>query len=94
MVNVEIYQIKDIQNTKYAFMGYDYAKDKINIHDYRLVADFETSTYDLDKIYEWGNNGQLQKNFPIMRSMSMSDIIKVGAKYYYVDTFGFKEVEL
>lgn len=54
MVNVEIYQIKDIQNTPYAFMGYDYAKDKINIHDYRLVADFETSTYDLDKIYEWG----------------------------------------
>ena len=40
MVNVEIYQIKDIQNTKYAFMGYDYAKDKINIHDYRLLDSF------------------------------------------------------
>ena len=94
MFRVEVYQIKDIANTSYAFMDYEYAKDKINIYDYRLVADFNTNDSDLELIYKRGNNGDLQRNFPIMRSISMSDIIKVGAKYYYVDTFGFKEVEL
>lgn len=93
-MRVEVYQIKDIANTTYAFMDYEFAKDRINIHDYRLVADFNTNDTDLESIYMKGNNGELQRNFPIMRSISMSDIIKVGATYYYVDTFGFKEVEL
>ena len=92
-MRVEVYQIKDIANTTYAFMDYEFAKDRINIHDYRLVADFNTNDTDLESIYMKGNNGELQRNFPIMRSISMSDIIKVGATYYYVDTFGFKEVE-
>lgn len=88
---VKIYQIKDIQNTPYVFMSWNYAKDKFNMDDYNLVAEFETGAT-LDTIFEWGNNDRLQQHFK-MRSLSVSDIIEVDGVKYYIDNFGFVEIE-
>lgn len=93
---VTIYQCGT--DTPYVFQSYDYAKDKINLDDYKEV--FGGSIKDchysitqlLDKVFEWGQ-GPIPHHFQC-RSVSMSDIIKVNDKYYYVDTFGFKEVHL
>lgn len=95
MKKVNIYQIKEIGECKYAFMSWDYAKDYYNIEDYKLVASFDVNDDYfslLDYIWHIGNNGELQKKF-IMRSVSMSDIIEVDGVKYYVDTFGFEEIK-
>lgn len=89
MNNVKIYQAHDVD---YLFMSYEYAKSRINMDDYDLVAEFETTCDNLEKIFMMGN-GQLQRSYK-MRSISMSDIIELNGVKYYVDTFGFKEVEL
>ena len=95
MNKIDIYQIKDVANCKYAFMSWDYAQDKCKMEDYEKVASFEMG-YEypelLDIVWIKGNNGDLQKIFK-MRSISVSDIIDVNGVRYYVDSFGFKEVE-
>ena len=76
----------------YRFMPYEYVKDKVNINDYDLVAEFETpDDTSLDTVYRWGNNGKLQQDYKI-RSISASDIIVKDGTAYYVDSFGFKEL--
>ena len=96
MKEITINQIKDVHQCKYSFMGYKYAKDKINPEDYKTVAYFDVEDKDNNKILNWlwnvGNDGTLQKDYE-MRSISMSDVITIDGTAYYVDTFGFKEVE-
>ena len=90
---VKIYQC-DL-TCKYVFMGYDYAKDKINMDDYKMVFEYTTGVEDVNEIlniaWEKGNDGTFSIR-PAMRSVSMSDIIEVDGVKYYVDTFGFKEL--
>ena len=91
----EIYQIKDIENCKYAFMSYDFAEKVggVNITDYKRVAwgngkgIFNT----LDDIYEYFNltPPETYKG----RSVSVSDLICIDDEdWYYVDDFGFKHL--
>lgn len=93
---IKIYQIEDVANTAYAFRGWDGHKDLFtpDLKDYKEVAHFE---YDegknvveiLDKIFELGNCGTLQRLIPGMRSVSVSDIIEVNGMQFYVDSCGF-----
>lgn len=88
MSKFKIYQTK----ADYRFMPYEYVKDKVNINDYDLVAEFTTpEDTSLDTVYVWGNNGKLQQSYT-MRSISVSDIIVKDDTTYYVDSFGFKEL--
>ena len=93
MKQINIYQAG--LESGYTFMNYDYAKDLIEMEDYKLVASFEDSDNDngciLSKIYNLGNDGTLAMNFK-MRSISVSDIIEIDGVKYYVDSFGFKEI--
>ena len=96
MKQIKIYQIEITRDCDYAFMRYDYAKDKINMDDYKLVAEYPASSItddkeELDWIWIAGNNGTLQKDYK-MRSVSVSDIIEIDNKKYYVDSFEFKEI--
>ena len=97
MKKIKIYQIQFIGDCSYSFMSWDFAKDKFNINDYTLVAEYEEEDYKdnflLNEIWEKGNNGELQCQFPNMYSISVSNIIEIDNKKYYVDSFGFKEVE-
>ena len=96
---IKIYQTK--RSIKYSFMDYEYAmKNGFKMEDYDLVAEFSREDYEpvwkmLDKIYDFGNRGIIQQlcNDEWMRSISMSDIIEIDGVKYYVDSFGFKEVE-
>lgn len=90
---IKIYQAD--MNCKYVFRGYDEAKENFTLLDYTKVAEYQTNIEDDDKILRnvWndGNDGTLQEFFT-MRSVSMSDVIQIDNKYYYVDTFGFEEL--
>ena len=98
-IKFDVYQIKDIRDCDYAFRGYEDAEGKVNRDDYQLVVQGEEYKYDdvytiLENIFKEGNNGNLQrtKTLAPMRSISVSDVIGIDGKYYYVDTFGFKEI--
>ena len=100
LVKVKIYQIQPIENCSYAFMNYDFAKDKINIKDYKEVASIaiERSTNIntmLDEIFRLGNiEKQEFTTYGPFRSISVSDIIELDGKKYYVDGLGFKELNI
>lgn len=96
----KLFQIKDVQNTDFAFMSYEWAKDYDLNGFYEMTYDGDIdTTYDmdvsdtLDNIFAYGNTG----NFPNYntRSVSVSDIIILGTNplsAYYVDSFGFKKL--
>ena len=96
MRKIKIYQIQ-FMRSDYVFMGWEYAKDKFNIDDYKLVAEYEEQDYKddfiLNEVWNKGNNGELQCKFPNMYSVSVSNIIEIDDKKYYVDSFGFKEID-
>ena len=96
MRKIKIYQAE--LNCKWVFFDYEFAQDNgFNMKWYKLVAEFddEDSSDDLtilNRLWNIGNDGTLQQTFK-MRSISVSDILEIDGKKYYVDTFGFKEVQ-
>ena len=98
MKEISIYQLRETRD--YGFMGWDFAKDKFNFNDYDEVLNY---TYNgdlserelLDEIFYEGNNGKLHNQFPDVRfrSISVSDIIEVDGTRWYVDRFGFVNLE-
>lgn len=90
----------------WTFMNKEFAKThgltdwKAFEDNYSLVADTSImhDPYDenyqtniLNDIWEEGNNGTLTSNFQ-MRSISVSDVIYLEGKYYYVNPWGFTEL--
>ena len=98
MKNIKIYQIKEENLTKYGFMDYEFAKEHgFDLNDYKLVAEFKIEEKEdifntLNEIFRKGNDGTLTGKYN-MRSLSVSDIIFIDEKYYYIDLFGFKLVK-
>lgn len=95
MKRIKVYQAN--MNCNYVFMNYEWALDEgFNMNDYSLVAEFDDDDNNdnytiLNKLWNIGNDGTLQQNFR-MRSISVSDILEIDGKKYYVDSFGFQEV--
>lgn len=93
-----IFTVWQTKNQKYMFMPWDYAVKHFNINDYKQVAmgsfsgNGQTENELLNKIYESGNIGEIRANNPHMRSISVSDIIRFGGRYYYVDQIGFRDI--
>lgn len=96
--NIKIYQT---DNRDYRFMNYEFAiKNGFDMKDYEVVAEFFREEYEndyllLERIFRLGNEGIIQQlcNQEFMRSISVSDVIEIDGKKYFVDSFGFKEVE-
>lgn len=92
----EIYQIKDIGNTNYAFRSFEEARKTFDPLDYRRVyASMLAPGVTLDELYALHN----RDNRPFgdkIHSMSMSDIVIISrdghSTAHYVDTFGFTVV--
>ena len=95
MKKIKIYQAEI--NCSWVFMDYEFAQEKnFNMEWYKEVASFDDDDESddntiLNRLWDIGNNGALQQIFR-MRSVSMSDILEIDGRKYYVDTFGFKEV--
>ena len=101
----KILQINDIAKCDYAFTGWDRAKEKFSIHDYKLVytgeildeiLDDRLQLVDaLDKIFEMFNYTH-PEDFK-GHSLSVSDIVILTnsdsiRKMYYCDLYGWSEI--
>lgn len=94
MTHIKIYQIRNIEQTAYAFR--QYTPQQFNMADYKLVA--ET---DIEIPEEWQGapleyifmkfNGSNNYDFK-MHSLSVSDVVELDGKRHYVQGFGFKEI--
>jgi len=93
-----IYQIKDIRNTIYSFVGWcDAVEKEFNINDYYKVYEGEMEQkHILDKLWEMFNI-----NHPADfrgHSLSVSDLVALKKDendywyWYYCDSFGWKEI--
>lgn len=93
MSKVKIYQIKDIANTVYAFRNYN--KDLFNFDDYALVAekeiDLSSAEHPAEAVFTLFNS-EVKEEFE-MRSVSVSDIIEIDGKKYYVNDIGYEELK-
>ena len=93
-----IFQIKNIRDTDYSFMGWDYAKDKIRISDYDgkyySHIDGDSTGSVLEKLYEIFNINH-PEDF-CGHSLSVSDIVVLfgddGYRWYYCDSFGWEDI--
>lgn len=92
----EIYQT----DAAFRFDPYELAlRANFTIDDYKKVAEVDLSKYDTSKVPElledlfaFGNSQEFHDLNQGVRSVSVSDIIKVNDNYYYVDSFGFKRL--
>ena len=95
MKKIVIYQIKDIENTDYAFRSFD--EKKFNFNDYKKVCGFETERMNdmsnneaAEEIFVSSNVGALQ--IPYGHTLSVSDIVRVDDDYFYCDIIGWKNI--
>lgn len=100
-MNASLYQMKATpDNHMKIFAGLDFVDEKINLNDYNKVAEINLDEFQsdninmtLEAIFTYGNsNEEYYQNNPQARSISVSDIIEIDGKFYYVDSFGFEEV--
>jgi hypothetical protein len=99
MITYKIHQIKDIENTDYAFRGYD--PKKFNFADYEcryegdFAAEAKTAIEICDIIFHVFNTRR-----PIDfkgHSLSMSDVIEIDTdvtkSFYYCDICGWQQIK-
>ena len=93
-----IWQLRADISPECKFIGYEELKENFGEPDksnYELVYEGEIETNDLESIYT-----KFNLNHPrefIGHSLSMSDVVELyddnGSEFYYVDRFGFKEID-
>ena len=72
-------------------MWYDMIKKPVQLIDYVHVYTGESKDGSLEKIFE-----ELNVNHPsdyYAASLSISDLIQIDNKFFYVDGFGFKNIK-
>ena len=97
----EIYQIKDLENCPYSFRGWRTAQFKYNPEDYEKVFEGNVG---IDEEGESGIIDALERLYYVFnvahptgyqgRSLSVSDVVKLGDDYYYVDIVGFRKIPM
>jgi len=93
-----IWQLRADISPESKFIGYEELKENFGEPDknnYELVYEGEIETNDLESIYS-----KFNLNHPhgfTGHSLSMSDVVELyddnGSEFYYVDRFGFKEID-
>lgn len=94
--DINIYQVTNNTHGN-AFMSWDFIEPHFSFNNYSKVAtihDVKEDNIDemLETIFSYGNSDTWHEDYPHTRSISVSDIIQYGNEYYYVDTFGFKNI--
>lgn len=91
---IEIWQIKQTQDSPYAWMRWSFAKDKFNPDDYEKIYEDVRQHVDLGLLYQEFNT-ECPMDFT-GHSLSVSDIIIIQTEekeeVYYVDSIGFEEI--
>ncbi|MDO4541031.1 MAG: YodL domain-containing protein [Syntrophomonadaceae bacterium] len=93
----EIYQLRELRSTDYAFRPYEEARGRLRFADYqRAYAGVLAPSVRLEEL--WNKHNQDGRPFGRqMRSMSVSDVVALyrGGRChsYYVDDIGFQELE-
>ena len=92
----KLYQIKDVENCRYAFLGFNSAKQMgFTLDDYEVVYEDEVASMPDEDALEslfYIFNCRSPKDFK-GRSMSPSDVVELNGKVYYTDRIGFKEIK-
>lgn len=96
--NVRIWQLKADSDFSMRFISFDEFKEKFgepSKDNFEVVFDGSLLTNNLDAIYEICNINH--PNGYRGHSLSMSDVVELydenGSIFYYVDRFGFKEID-
>lgn len=96
MVKFKLLQIRDIDNCRYSFLGFNTARQMgFSLNDYEVVYEDEVGSVDDEDTLEslfYIFNADRPEDFK-GRSMSVSDVIELDGKYYYTDIVGFKEIK-
>lgn len=98
-MKITIHQLKDIKNTSYAFYWWLEAEDEFDFNDYAPVYEYESISAEKDdNIFKTLNgvfttfNLNHPKDFR-GHSLSISDIVQVGNRYFYCDDAGWVELD-
>lgn len=89
-MKVKIYQIRDIENTSYAFRSYGFAKmHGLSMNDYEEVYQTTTSRKDVfDALEDIFAKFNLNRPDDFKgRSLSVSDIVAIEDQLYYCDSW-------
>jgi hypothetical protein len=99
MITYKIHQIKDIENTDYAFRGYD--PKKFNFDDYECLGEGEfaaeaKSATEICEIIFYVFNMRKPADFK-GHSLSVSDVIEINTdlttSFYYCDMCGWQRIK-
>ncbi len=96
--NCRIWQLKTDVSPGRKFIGYEELRKnfgELDRDNYKIVYDGEIETNDLEEIYTKFNLDHPQEFKG--HSLSISDVVELydgtSSEYYYVDRFGFKEID-
>ena|GEM_PF-1106479 len=99
MKTYKVYNLNEENETamKIYFMGYDYVESNginLTLDLYNKVYEGETEDETtLDDLFRILNIGRKPEGFN-GHSLSISDVIEMDGKFYYCDSFGWKEIAL
>ena len=94
----DILQVKDFENCKYTFMGYDFAqRHGFDYADYKRVYD-GWEEIDTDNVYRALDFlfHKFNVNHPADfegHSLSTSDVVVLDGVAYYCDSFGWEKID-
>lgn len=100
-VKYRVFQIKDIENSLYAFRGWRTAKEYFTFSNYKEVYAGTTEVDEtdenepymaLEELFHILNVGAKPKGYK-GHSLSVSDIVELDGVLYYVDSFGWIELK-
>lgn len=99
MITYKIHQIKDIENTDYAFRGWDPKKFNFDDYECRYEGEFTDDTKTATEICEvifYLFNMRRPEDFK-GHSLSMSDVIEIDTgisqRLYYCDMCGWQRIK-
>jgi hypothetical protein len=99
MITYKIHQIKDIENTDYAFRGWDPKKFNFDDYECRYEGEFTDDTKTATEICEvifYLFNMRRPEGFK-GHSLSMSDVIEIDTgisqRLYYCDICGWQRIK-
>lgn len=93
----EVYQIKDNNNARYEFMGYDWALSHgFNLDDYEKVYEgnivADSTPEDTCELIFIMLNQHRPEDFH-GHSLSVSDIVVINGQRFYTDSIGFRKIQ-
>ena len=99
MITFKIHQIKDVENTEYAFRGFNPGKFNFGDYEEKYEMEFESinekTNFEICEVIFYIFNMRRPEDFQ-GRSLSVSDVIELNRngqkQFYYCDICGFSRL--